>query len=86
MSHSIFSHNDIQESASEVKSRRASSRKITRENFALSIGQGVLERLESDLDSSSHAFYQGENCVFVDVQGIDYIFKNEGELPRLLRK
>ncbi|MFT6835061.1 MAG: hypothetical protein ACJA0H_001095, partial [Francisellaceae bacterium] len=28
MSHSIFSHNDIQESASEVKSRRASSRKI----------------------------------------------------------
>jgi hypothetical protein len=70
-----YSHNCTQESADQIVTRRTGAVEISKAKFTEHVPRSLLTELTVNLGHPAHAFYQTETSLFVDVQGIDYIFK-----------
>jgi hypothetical protein len=85
MEASLFSHNDTQESASEVLKRTSSEQVISRPQFSQKIGLDRLSELEKEIGQCD-AFFQSQHsksgpCVYARIKGIDYVFSDSEPKP-----
>jgi len=76
----VFSHNDTQEAAQQVRERRQGATSINKVAFVAAVGQQVFEELELKVGRVPHdEFYQFNGGMFVSCGAIDYVFKGEVE-------
>lgn len=70
----IFSHNDTEETAQEVKDRTAGAVEINQQEFTQLIGKFAYTSFSETFGPVIKA-YQSKDFVYASIQNIDYVFQ-----------